>query len=279
MEFREKFVAFVDVLGFTNLVERAEQGADVTLSTIEAALADLGSEGDKTEIAKSGPTICPEAERQSPDVDFQLTQVSNCVIVSTEVSPAGAITITSHCWTAVLKLLRRGFMCRGHIRRGNIAHDGARFIGTGYQEAAAREKVVSVFSRDQNDTGTPFIEIDSAVTDYVDKCADECVREVFVRLTYRNDTVCAVFPFNRLSTSFVIVPDFNGEKEKRNNDVVRGWIHAMKQAIDDNTNMDDPMAVRKAEHYKAALDNQLEECERTDEMIDMLESPFPQGRM
>lgn len=279
MEFREKFIAFVDVLGFSNLVERAEQGAGATLSTIEAALADLGSEGDTAEIAEAGPTICPEAARQSPDVDFQLTQVSDCVIVSTEVSPAGAITITSHCWTAVMKLLRRGLMCRGHIRRGNIAHDGARFIGTGYQEAAAREKKVSAFGRDETDTGTPFVEIDSAVTEYVDNCADECVREMFGRLTYTNETFCAVFPFKRLSTFFAVGPDFDAAKEKRNNDIVRGWIHTMKQAIDAHINIDDPKVVRKAEHYKAALDNQLAECDRADEVIDMLESPFPQGRM
>lgn len=279
MEFREKFVAFVDVLGFSDLVERAEQGAGVTLSTIEAAVADLGSQGDKAEIAKYGPTTCPGAARKSPDVDFQLTQVSDCVIVSTEVSPAGAITITSHCWTAVMKLLRRGLMCRGHIRRGIIAQDEARFIGTGYQEAAAREKKVSVFGRDQDDTGTPFVEIDSAVTEYVDNCSDECVREMFGRLTYTNETFCAVFPFKRLSPSFAAGPEFDAAKERRNNDIVRGWIHRMKHAIDENTNMEDAKVVRKAEHYKAALDKQLAECDRADEMIAMLVSPFPQRRM
>lgn len=102
---------------------------------------------------------------------------------------------------------------------------------------------------------------------------------MFGRLTYKDESVCAVFPFKRLSTTFSVGPDFDAAKQKRNNDVVRGWIHAMKQAIDENIKTDDPKVVRKAEHYKAALDDQLAECDRADEMIDMLDSPFPQGHM
>ena len=136
-----------------------------------------------------------------------------------------------------------------------------------------------MFAQDQNETGTPFVEIDSDVAEYVSKCADDCVREMFGRMTYSDETVCAVFPFKNLSTSFSAGSDFDAEKEKQSNDTVRGWIRTMKQAIDENLNMNDAKVLRKAEHYKAALDNQLAQCDRADEVIDMLKTPFPQGRM
>lgn len=278
MEFKEKFIGFVDVLGFENLVERAERGEGMRLPDILEALDELGSEADKSAIDRYGPTICPDAARVNLDVDFQLTQVSDCVIVSTEISPAGVITLANHCWKAVTRLLRRGLMCRGHIRRGTIAHEGARFIGTGYQEAAKREKVVSGLRSHPEEVGTPFVEIDAGVTEYVRKCGEACVQEMFGRLTYSADDFCALFPFKRLSTSFTVRPDFDPRKEERNNDTVRQWIVTMKRSIDEYVDINNQKAVRKSEHYKSALDKQLAECDKADEMINTLETTFPAGR-
>lgn len=278
MQFKDKFIGFVDILGFESLVKRAERVEGITLSSIQEALDDLGSEADKETLGKYGPSICPNALRIKSDVDFQLTQVSDCVIISTEISPAGVITLINHCWKVVVKLLKRGLMCRGHIRRGTIAHEGARFIGTGYQKAIKQEKVVSVFQRHPEDSGTPFVEIDVAVKDYAEGCKDECVLEMFRRLVHESDGLCAVFPFKRFSTSFAVNDAFNAEEEKRNNDTIRQWIIKMKEAIHSYVDRDDHRAVQKAEHYNAALDRQLKECDRADEMIDMLDSPFPGGR-
>jgi len=277
MEFQDKFIGFVDVLGFGSLVERAERGEGMTLSSIQEALEDLGTEADKESVEKYGPSICPEAPRVKPDVDFQLTQVSDCVIVSTEISPAGVITLTNHCWMVATKLLSRGLMCRGHIRRGTIAHKGARFIGTGYQEAVKHEKTVSILQRCPEECGTPFVEIDAGVKEYVEACKDDCVREMFRRLVHESDGLCAIFPFKSFSTSFVVNGTFNTEKEKHKNDTERQLIVRMKETIHRYVDKDDLKAVQKMEHYNAALDKQLEQCDRADKMIDMLNTPFPHG--
>ena len=278
MEFKDKFIGIVDILGFECLIERAERGEGMTLSSIQEALDALGANADKEAVGKYGPPICPEAPRHKPDVDFQLTQVSDCVIVSTEISPSGVITLVNHCWLVVARLLNRGLMCRGHIRRGTIAHEGARFIGTGYQEAVKREKTVSVFQLHPKDDGTPFVEIDTAVKEYVEECEDDCVRKMFRRLVHEADGLCAVFPFKRFSTSFLVSSTFDAEEEKRNNDTVRQWIIRMKESINSYVDKDNHRAVQKAEHYTAALDRQLEECNKADETIDMLNSPFPSSR-
>src|SRR5688572_23931485 len=98
MQFKEKFVAFVDILGFQELVKSAEAGTGLTLAEILELVSKLGSPDEQERFAKHGPTTCPFSKYLQPDLDFKITQISDCVIVSAEVSPAGLINLVSHCW-------------------------------------------------------------------------------------------------------------------------------------------------------------------------------------
>jgi len=176
-EFREKFIAYVDVLGFKNLVKSAESGTGMTLPALLDMLKRLGTQESRDQYVKYGPRICPHAKSIQRDLDFCVTQVSDCVVVSAEVSPGGVINLVGHCWAAVLELLVNGIMCRGYITRGSIYHVDAQVIGSGYVRAYLKEGDVSAFRREADDRGTPFVEIDPAVCDYVRECGDSCVGE------------------------------------------------------------------------------------------------------
>ncbi len=275
MESHDKFIGFVDILGFESLVERAEKGEGMSLKEIDEAVRNLGSEADRQAIKKYGPTICPMALRQSQDLDFQITQVSDCVIVSAELSPAGAITLINHCWVAVFKLLHLGLMCRGHIRRGNIYHEGQRVIGTGYQDAIKREKVVMAFKRHEDKCGTPFVEVDSTFINYIHSLEDECIQKMFPRFVDESSKVCVLYPFKRLSGSFSIGRDFNASKQRQQNDIIRKSIRQLKDRLHLYVDKNNPSAVQKLEHYEIGLDEQLKMCDRIDEMTDRLNEPFP----
>ena len=277
MEFKDKFIAFVDVLGFQDFVEAAENAAGMSLKELLEAVVLLGSDDDMSTIAKYGPTIRPEAPCINRNLDFQIAQVSDCVVASAEVSPAGAINLINHCWVAVFKLLRKGLMCRGHIRRGKIYHEGNNFIGTGYQNAVQKEKDVAAFKRDADDLGTPFVELDRSISEYVTTCGDRCVLEMYSRLVKQDGEVCALFPFKRLSHSFMIggPKEFDPEKEKRSNDNLRTFIKTLKIGLRKHLDKSNPKAIRKHEHYEMALDFQLANCDVTDEMIEFLKSPYP----
>ena len=106
--FKDKFIAFVDILGFESKVEAAEAKAGLSGSNLREFCAALGTSEDQANITNYGPTICPESARIRRDIDFQLTQVSDCVIVSAEVSPAGVISLVWHCWGAAIELLTKG---------------------------------------------------------------------------------------------------------------------------------------------------------------------------
>lgn len=277
MQLEDKFIAFVDILGFASAVNRVESDGTLSLHDLRQAIACLGSSGDVQEIRKYGPTICPDSRRVSFDAAFELTQVSDCVVVSTEISPAGVITIIDHCWKVVFRLLQKGLMCRGHIRRGKIFHRGNEFIGAGYQEALSREQSVTAFKKEADELGTPFVELDASVSDYVTSSADSCVREMYGRMVKDDQAVTAIYPFQRL------FPQIGGREtvveEKQTVENIRRMIIEFIEGLRFHVEPSNSKAKRKLRHYDEALQEQLRKCDEVESMLDKLSQPYPSGRL
>ncbi len=276
--FKNKFIGFVDILGFEKLVEAAEKGSGMPLPELLELVEKLGTPEDQLEYTKHGPMTCPESRYIQRDLDFKITQISDCIIVSSEVSPAGVINLVHHCCGAVIKLLTKGVMCRGYITEGLIYHTDKQFIGSGYQEALSKESHVAAFKR-KADESTPFVEVDSAVCDYIRDNGDSCVKEMFSRYVKKDGIVTALFPFQRLEHSFIIGDwhghKFDPEKERESNKNTRIMIEKMKEAVIALVDQSRPDAKLKAEHYIAALDAQLDVCQNTDEFINTRCTSFP----
>jgi hypothetical protein len=101
MEFKDKAIAFIDILGWSRLVENAETGRGLPLAKLLKLLECLGTGNERAAFEKTGPKWCPWALHQERNLDFQVSQVSDCAIVSAEISPAGVINLLAHCWRAV----------------------------------------------------------------------------------------------------------------------------------------------------------------------------------
>ena len=123
MQFEEKFIAFIDVLGFKDMVEAAENGTGRTLSELMESLSKLGTVEDENRLISYGSAICPQSTFNQQDLNFKITQISDCVIVTSEISSAGVINLINHCWIAAMGLLRDGIVCRGYITKGNISSE------------------------------------------------------------------------------------------------------------------------------------------------------------
>jgi hypothetical protein len=113
MEYQDKFIAYIDILGFKKLVEDSENGTGLPLSKLIEILQLLGTSEDVSRLKKNGPIICPGSKYIQRDLNFKLTQISDCVVISSEVSPAGVINLVNYCAQVVLRLLEKGIMCRG----------------------------------------------------------------------------------------------------------------------------------------------------------------------
>ncbi len=277
MKFEEKFIAFVDILGFKDMVEKSESGQGIPLAEIMGYLSKLGTKHDELKFSSYGPTFCPDSRCVEKGLDFKVTQISDCVIVSSEISPAGIINLTGHCWNSVFELLLKGVLCRGYITKGLIYHQDNQVIGTGYQRAFDNESGVSAFKMEADERGTPFVEIDPIVCEYIKVSTDRCVNKVFNRMVKTEKDVTAIFPFEMLAHSFVIGGEdgFNQNKEKEANEEVRSMLRNLSTIIDKQIDKNNVKALKKGRHYLHAIKEQLKVADSTDEFIELLSQPFP----
>lgn len=271
MQFAGKFIGFVDVLGFKEHVRAAESGTGMSLPELLELVRKLGSPEDRNRFVKHGPTTCPQSTFVQRDLDFRVTQISDCAIVSAEVSPAGLINLISHCWGAAIELLYKGVLCRGFITRGSVYHTDSQVIGSGYQSAYENERAVSAFALNPEDRGTPFVEVDPIVCEYVNAHGDWCVKEMFSRMVKTEGGITALFPFQRIGHSFIVAANFDARREHVANQRVRDGIAMLKERVLTMVDKNNQSAMRKVEHYMRALDAQLKMCDRTDEVIQKLD--------
>ena len=266
----EKFIAFIDILGWKSLVRASQEGSGLSLSELSEILTKLGTNDDYKQYQKYGPTICPEAPHINKDVGFCISCASDSALISTEISPAGIISLISHCWSACFKLLSKGIMCRGYIKRGQIYHTLEQQIGTGFSDVVTLEQQVSIFKNDADERGTPFIEVDADVVQYIEQQPDRCVKEMFSRMTKSEDDLTAIFPFQRLYYHYTMrgfSEPFNPEKERESLNIVRCWIYEMKEQLRRHINPSDKSALRKVDHYIRMLNTQLAACDLSEEDI------------
>ena len=272
-EFREKFIAFVDILGFESKVSEVEDKKNLRLSDLLEFCSSLTQEVHAKSIWENGPKICPKSRHDSRHLDYEVTQISDCAVISAEVSPAGVINLMQHIWSCVYELLTKGIMVRGYVSKGNVYHKGSQIIGSGYVDAYRREKKVGAFGLPQGTASTPFVEIDPVVVSYINDQTDKCVREMFKRMTKEDPNgIAVIFPFQRLSAiaGFNIM---NAERCRKNLRVTRDAIGMFLQRLDTQSPDSNSEASQKSFYYKKLLQEQLEECDRIEDTLERLSGP------
>lgn len=132
-----------------------------------------------------------------------------------------------------------------------------------------------MFRQQPDESGTPFIEIDPSVTDYVQDSGDSCVKKMYWRMVKADGDLVAVLPYQLLSHSFAVggmFGEFQPERERQSVRNVRKWITDMKANV--SLGLDDPSndsATRKRKQCLRMLDAQLQLCDRIDAMIAQME--------
>lgn len=136
IQFEQRAVAFVDVLGFGKLVE-SSSATPTALATLEALVETLSSAVlylDGT-VAKNVPS----------ELIPRHLYVSDSLILSAPLQvPShptydGLSVVVMRCIQVTQLLLGRGFIVRGGIDVGDVWHSDANIIGTAYQSAYAIE--------------------------------------------------------------------------------------------------------------------------------------------
>lgn len=208
--FSEKVIAFADILGFSDMVNGA---SDADLPGLLGLMKELGAPLDAARFY-GVPPMCPCAPRLSDTLDFSITQVSDCIVISAEKSPAGVINLVNYCFGIAVRFLQRQMMVRGAIVIGRIFHQGMTIVGEGYQRAVAGEKAVRAFAKNANAEGGPFIEVGPDVIKYIAEQPDKCVRTMFEGSTHTDGSLVTIYPFHALATSpaAVVGEDFDPQR-------------------------------------------------------------------
>ncbi|CCK81258.1 hypothetical protein [Desulfobacula toluolica] len=268
-QYKDKIIGFVDILGWKNLVERSEKNLGVTLNDLLSYIKAFTTSKTAAGTNNYEHTICPDSKKVNDNLDFQKTQVSDCVILSSEKSPAGVIALLKECNAISYNLLCHGIMCRGYITVGKMLHtEGNTVIGTGYQHALAMEK----------EFGLPFIGIDSKVNEFIEKHTDRCVQKTYSNLILKDADFISLFPFRDLSGSFIIgsfmgIP-FDANKYRDSNQKTRIFIEKAITLLIKHTDIKKDKAVAKTKIYIKELIKELLGCQETDQLLDQLNKEF-----
>ncbi len=133
VQYQERFVAFVDIWGFGDLVRRSVLGNDgISASTVHDVL-DLPKPSDEDQIvlgrigdiSKSGHCM---------------TAFSDCVVISTDLTEAGLIHLVDHVSRIGFRLLKIGYLYRGGVVRGLLWHQPDKVFGPALIEAYQIER-------------------------------------------------------------------------------------------------------------------------------------------
>lgn len=279
MDYEEKFIAFIDILGFSNFVEHSVFSLDELLRFTTL----LNNEDEYKFILEYGPIVCPDSNYRHKNLNFEVKQISDCLISSSEISASGLINIIKYSWTSLFKLMKKGIMCRGYITKGLIHHKNGQIIGPGYQKAVKKEKAeIKAFQKENDSYSTPFVEIDSIIKNFVKHSNDDCLKKQFDRLTRSKDKFTVLFPFKQfsyLAESYISSADFKSKEANEYTEIVRNYIREFKAKLEANIENANEKAKQKANYYLEFLDEQIDMCNRLDKEIKMLNSPFPRWRI
>ena len=118
-DYRKKFVAFVDILGFKELVIAAER---------EPQLLDFIA----IIMGKLRRTCC-----ENPYHGGRITQFSDCIVMSYNATEDGLSFLMMNCTLLTTNLIQHGILLRGGISVGNLCHDDELLFGIGMNRAYA----------------------------------------------------------------------------------------------------------------------------------------------
>jgi len=152
--YAERYVAFIDILGFSEHVRRSERVADDAQKLINVL--------NKTARTWIGTDLQPTHDDLG--VDFRSTAFSDCIVLSEAVSPKALQYLLFRVSQFALDLLASGFLLRGAIAKGLLHHSERVVFGPAFLNAYDSERNVAKYPRIIVDRGTheDFLDLPNA---------------------------------------------------------------------------------------------------------------------
>lgn len=129
--YEERYLAFIDILGFANIVHRSQSSTAAVTQLFEA----LSEISDKAKAVRSG------------QLKLEVTSFSDTVVISTPVGDADLLHLLQVIDGFCYGLLMRNMLFRGAMVRGNILHKPDLIFGPALVDAYKLETSISFHPR------------------------------------------------------------------------------------------------------------------------------------
>jgi hypothetical protein len=132
-EYAERYVAFIDILGFRAILSQLESGT-LHPSSIKALLRSVHRRPEP-------------AHPIFTDIDVRSQSISDAVVISSAITEHSLDRVLSQIRHLACDLLQEGFFIRGAICRGRLYHDDETVFGDGLVRAYELESQLAKFPR------------------------------------------------------------------------------------------------------------------------------------
>jgi hypothetical protein len=127
-----RYAAFLDILGFSEIVRKTEHDtAPTRVNALATALAEIGSQHLSV----------------NESVDFQFQSFSDSIVISSAETSTGLLHILQSISDLSVRLLREGLLLRGAIAKGKLHHDRSIMFGPALLDAYSIETNIAKFPR------------------------------------------------------------------------------------------------------------------------------------
>lgn len=143
LQYEERYVAFIDVLGFKSLVDRAEADAKL-LERLATNLEEVRT------YSALGATMDASAINDPENFFhnmFRMSTFSDSIIISTKINLIGLGLIAMLSGIMCNKLLHQGIFTRGAISAGKLIHTESIAFGAGLIRSYSLENSAAIYPR------------------------------------------------------------------------------------------------------------------------------------
>jgi len=142
-QYEERHVAFIDILGFSSLVNRAEEDSNL----LEKLASVLEEQKMYSEIGQKMDDFGNKDPQSFFKNMFRMSTFSDNIVISTKNNPIGLGLITTLSTIICNRLLHQGIFTRGAISKGKLIHTNTIVLGAGLIRAYELEKTAAIYPR------------------------------------------------------------------------------------------------------------------------------------
>lgn len=145
-DYRPKFIAFIDILGFKDMVKNIENHIfSRVFSALNYLNEDMSESNTQHDLLIYEQTEDGLIERELGNPI--MTYVSDCVIISVDLTFDGFYSLCNKVTKFTNDLMADGLFVRGAITKGYVYHNGKILFGEGYIRAYQLEEKSAIYPR------------------------------------------------------------------------------------------------------------------------------------